>query len=148
VPDDVVVRVWKQFIKGAEFTNRFFPESQILVLDGLPRNVNQARLLEDTIEVLKVIHLQSDLQKMVERLKRRALRENRFDDANDAVIQRRLEVYERDTRPILSYYPDDKIVRVDAMATQIKVLTTILNVMAPLKEQVDASPLAATTSAL
>ncbi|HEX8341098.1 MAG TPA: nucleoside monophosphate kinase [Tepidisphaeraceae bacterium] len=148
VPDDVVVRVWKQFIKGAEFTNRFFPESQILVLDGLPRNVHQATLLEDTIEVLKVIHLQSDLKKMVERLKRRALRENRFDDANDAVIQRRLEVYERDTRPILSYYPEDKIVRVDAMATQIKVLTTILNVMAPLKEQVDASPQAATTAAL
>jgi adenylate kinase len=148
VPDDVVIRVWKQFIKGMEFTNRFFPESQILILDGLPRNVNQARLLEDTIEVWKVIHLQSDTQKMVERLKRRALRENRFDDANDAVIQRRLEVYERETRPILDYYPDEQIVRVDAMQTQIKVLSTILNVLAPLKEQIDANPIAATTAAL
>src|SRR6201989_907852 len=39
VPDDVVIRVWKQFIKGMEFTNSFYPETQILILDGLPRSV-------------------------------------------------------------------------------------------------------------
>src|SRR5688500_15365862 len=55
VPDDIVIRVWKQFIKGMEFTNSFHPETQILVLDGLPRNVQQAKLLEDTIDVWKVI---------------------------------------------------------------------------------------------
>jgi adenylate kinase len=137
VPDDVVIRVWKQFIKGMEFTNNFHPETQILVLDGMPRNVNQARLLEDTIEVLKIVHLSSDHKKMVERLKRRALKENRFDDANDAVIEKRLRVYENETRPILDFYPDDKVYRVDAMQSQTRVLSKILDQLAPLKEQLD-----------
>ena len=46
VPDDVTVRVWKQFITGMEMVNQFHPESEILILDGIPRNVGQARLLE------------------------------------------------------------------------------------------------------
>jgi len=137
VPDDVVIRVWKQFIKGKEFTNDFHPETQMLVLDGMPRNVNQAKLLEDIIDVMKVIHLSSDHGKMVERLKRRALRENRFDDANDAVIEKRLRIYENETRPILDFYPNDKILRVDAMQSQTRVLAKIIGEIAPLKEQLD-----------
>jgi adenylate kinase len=138
VPDDVVIRVWKQFIKGMEFVNQFHPESQILVLDGLPRNANQARLLEDTIDVMKIIHLSSDHKKMVERLKRRALKENRFDDANDAVIEKRLKVYESETRPILDFYSPELVYKVDAMESQIRVLTKILNQVAPIKEGMDA----------
>lgn len=137
VPDDVVIRVWKQFIKGMEFTNQFHPETQILVLDGMPRSVNQAKLLEDSIDVWKVIHLSSDHAKMVERLKRRALKENRFDDANDAVIEKRLRIYENETRPILECYPEDKIFRVDAMQSQTRVLAKILEVLIPLKETLD-----------
>lgn len=137
VPDDVVIRVWKQFIKGKEFTNDFHPETQILVLDGMPRNVNQAKLLEDTIDVMTIIHLSSDHKKMVERLKRRALKENRFDDANDAVIEKRLRIYENETSPILSFYPQDKVFRVDAMQSQTRVLSKILEKLAPLKEQLD-----------
>ena len=138
VPDDVTVRVWKQFIKGMEMVNQFHPESEILILDGIPRNVGQARLLEQTIDVVKVIHLQcADMTKMVERLRRRALRENRFDDANDEVIKRRLEIYERDTAPVLDFYPDDKIVKLDATMSQIRVLHAILEVLVPVKEHSD-----------
>jgi adenylate kinase len=137
VPDEITIRVWKQFIKGMEFINSFHPETQILVLDGLPRNVNQAELLEDTIDVLKVIHLQADMTKMVERLRRRALKENRFDDANDAVIQRRLVEYEQKTKPLLEYYPQEKIVRVDAMRSQISVLSELIEMLVPLKERMD-----------
>lgn len=138
VPDDVTVRVWKQYITGMEMVNQYHPETEILILDGIPRNVGQARLLEDTIDVLKVIHLKcADLSKMVERLRRRALRENRFDDANDDVIKRRLEIYERDTRPVLDFYPQDKIVRVDATQSQIRVLSEIVQVIVPHKEATD-----------
>jgi len=137
VPDEFTIKVWKQFIKGMEFVNKFHPETEILVLDGLPRNTNQARLLEDTIEVLKVVHLVADNSKMVERLRRRALKENRFDDANDKVIQRRLEVYENDTRPLLSYYPPEKIVRIEAMQSQIRVLSELVKLLVPLKEALE-----------
>jgi adenylate kinase len=74
---------------------------------------------------------------MVERLRRRALRENRFDDANDAVIQRRLEAFEKETRPVLECYPADKIIRIDATMSQIGVLSEILRVLVPIKEAHD-----------
>jgi adenylate kinase len=138
VPDDLTVRVWKQFIKGMEMVNQFHPETEFIILDGLPRNVAQARLLEDTLDVIKIIHLRcTDLGKMVERLKRRALKENRFDDANDEVIKRRLEIYERDTRPVLDYYPQEKIYRLDATLSQIRVLSEIVSLLVPLKEKGD-----------
>jgi len=138
VPDEITIRLWKQYIKGMEMINQFHPNSEILVLDGIPRNLEQAQLLDETIEVVKVIHLVcTDLGKMVERLRRRALKENRFDDASDEVIHRRLEVYERDTRPILSYYPPDRIVRVEATMSQIRVLSKLVEILVPLKEQHD-----------
>jgi adenylate kinase len=138
VPDEVTLRVWKNFMKGMEMINSFHPETQILVLDGIPRSNRQAELLDDTIEVLKVIYLVcADMKKMVERLRRRALKENRVDDANDKVIQNRLEVYERDTKPLLDHYAPDKIVRIDATMSQIKVLSEIIKVLVPVKDEID-----------
>jgi adenylate kinase len=105
VPDEFTISLWKQYIKGMEMVNQFHPETEFLVLDGIPRNLGQARLLEETLEVVQIIYLRADLNKMVERLRRRALKENRIDDASDVVIKRRLEVYERETRPVLDFYP-------------------------------------------
>jgi adenylate kinase len=138
VPDEVTMRLWKQYIKGMEMINQFHPESEILVLDGLPRDLEQAKLVDDTIDVQKIIYLQcKDLNKMVERLRRRALKENRIDDANDEVIQRRLKEYEEKTRPVLNFYPAEKIKRIDATMSQIRVLGEILKVLVPLKEAHD-----------
>lgn len=137
VPDELTINLWRQYIKGMEMINQFRPETEILVLDGLPRNVKQAALLEDTIDVVKVIHLVADPEKMVERLRRRALKENRIDDASDTVIRRRMEVYDRDTAPILRYYPHEKIARVEATMSMISVLSEIIRILAPLKEQLD-----------
>ena len=138
VPDEFTVKLWKNFIHGMEMVNQFHPETEILVLDGIPRNQPQALLLEDAIDVVKVIYLVcADMKKMVERLRRRALKENRFDDANDKVIQHRLEVYERETKPVLEHYSAEKIARVDAAGSQLQVLSEILRVMTPLKAQLD-----------
>jgi adenylate kinase len=138
VPDEFTVKLWKQYIKGMELVNQFHPHTEILVLDGIPRNLKQAQLLEDTVDVLKVIHLRcADMSKMVERLRRRALKENRLDDANDKVIQHRLEVYETETRPVLDFYPPNTIVKVDATKSQIRVLSDIIKILVPLKEEMD-----------
>ena len=137
VPDEVTIRLWKQYIKGTEMVNLFHPESEFLVLDGIPRNVAQAKLLEDTLEVAQIIYLRADLSKMVERLRRRALKENRIDDASDEVIRRRLDVYERETRPVLDLYPPQIVFRVDATMSQIRVLSEIVQVLVPLKEELD-----------
>jgi adenylate kinase len=138
VPDEFTVKLWSKYIQGMEMVNQFHPETQFLVLDGIPRNVQQAQLIEDTVEVVKVIHLScADMSKMVERLRRRALKENRLDDADGKVIQHRLEVYELETRPVLDFYSSEKIVKVDATMSQIRVLREIIKVLVPLKEALD-----------
>ena len=147
VPDEFTIKLWKQYIKGVELINQFHPETELLVLDGIPRNVTQARLLQDTIDVAAIIYLRADRTKMVERLRRRALKENRFDDASDAVINRRMEVFGRETRPVLDLYPKDIIHRIDATMSQIRVLSEIIKILVPLKEAIDGDDVSETTDA-
>src|SRR5436305_14144589 len=49
VPDELTVKLWKNYIMGMEMVNQFRPHSEILVLDGIPRNQRQAELLDDSI---------------------------------------------------------------------------------------------------
>ena len=127
VPDDFTVQLWKEHIEGLERLGRYDPQSDILILDGIPRNVAQARLMDQYINVTRLYYLDcDDKEKMYLRLKRRALHENRFDDASDATIQRRLYVYEAETAPVLDYYPKDKVRRIDTGRTPIEVLADIL----------------------
>jgi adenylate kinase len=137
VPDELTINIWKQYLQGMELINQFHSETEIIVLDGLPRSVEQAKILEDTLDVLKVIHLVADQAKMVERLRRRALKENRVDDASDEVIGRRFEVYKKETKPVLEYYPHEKVVTIEAAQSQIRVLNLIIDVLVPLKEMHD-----------
>src|ERR1700722_7271429 len=51
VPDDFTVQLWHEHIEGLISLNRFDPDSDILILDGIPRNVAQARLMDNLIEV-------------------------------------------------------------------------------------------------
>ena len=56
--------------------NQFHPKTEFLVLDGIPRNLGWARLLDDTLEVVQVIYCGPIWNKMVERLRNRALKED------------------------------------------------------------------------
>lgn len=127
VPDDFTVQLWKEHVEGLVSLHRFDPAADILLLDGIPRTVAQARLLDQYVDVQRVYYLDCDDKEiMYMRLKRRALRENRLDDASDAVIQNRLYVYEAETAPLLSYYPPEKIRRIDTGRTPVEVLADIL----------------------
>jgi adenylate kinase len=127
VPDDVTVQLWNANVKQRVDSHMFKPEIDFLVLDGIPRNVEQARFMEPHIEVLKVFHLSCpDRTELARRLRKRALKDNRFDDANETVIQNRFATYEAETKPILDYYAGDRIVQIDASQPPAKVLYDIL----------------------
>jgi|UniRef100_UPI003783C733 adenylate kinase len=127
VPDDVTVQLWNANVKQRVDSHMFKPEIDFLVLDGIPRNVEQARFMESHIEVLKVFHLSCpDRTELARRLRKRALKDNRFDDANETVIQNRFATYEAETKPILDYYAGDRIVQIDASQPPAKVLYDIL----------------------
>ena len=130
VPDEICIELWEESISGHVETHRFKPELDALVLDGIPRNLKQANLMESRIEVVKVFHLSCpDRSTLVERLKKRALKDNRLDDVNEAVIHKRLETYEMETKPVLGYYDPTLIHKIDATQTPAHVLWQILGVI-------------------
>src|SRR2546430_6198200 len=127
VPDELTVQLWKAQIDAAVNSHTFKPDIDILVLDGIPRNVGQARIMDELIDVKKVFHLACpDRDTLFYRLKKRALKENRLDDANELVIQRRLDIYEKESKPVLSYYAQELVAVVDATQPPAKVLLDIL----------------------
>jgi adenylate kinase len=134
VPDDVTVDLWRQHMANMVTLGKFKPEIDHLVLDGIPRNAAQAKLLESDLQVEALFHLVChDRAKLEERLKRRALRDNRLDDASDTVIHDRLQTYERETKPVLEYYGDKKVKEIDAEQFPFEVTRDILTQVKPSK---------------
>ena len=141
VPDDVTIEMWKLNIHAQTILSLYKPSQDLLILDGIPRNVNQARLMDEHIRVLEVVHLVCrDKDKMIDRLQRRAVKENRADDANRDVIIHRWEVYQKETEPVLEYYPDEIIREVDALGSPASVLQHVLEVVVPVQEQHFSNP--------
>lgn len=133
VPDEPTIDLWRRNIEASTINRTFDPEHDTLVLDGIPRNPRQAEILQDTLDVRAVFHLTChDMTKMVERLQRRALRENRLDDANLQIIRQRLETYERETRPVLDFYGPGRVHHIDSTQTPLDVLRSILDIIAKL----------------
>jgi len=127
VPDEFTIELWRSHMEKMVTLGRLKKDIDHLVLDGIPRNVHQAEMLKDDIEVKKVFHLSCpDRSKLVERLRRRALKDNRIDDASDEIITKRLHTYELETKPVLEYYGADKIVEVDATHYPYEVLRKVL----------------------
>lgn len=134
VPDELAIKLWNDNIGKMEQTGHFDPEVDFLVLDGIPRNVDQARIMESHIRVEYVFHLSCpNRESLVERLKRRALRANRYDDASEVVIRRRLETYDAETKPVLEYYGPERVHTVDATQVPHAVLRDIISILDPAK---------------
>ncbi|PAW90731.1 MAG: adenylate kinase [Pedosphaera sp. Tous-C6FEB] len=133
VPDEATVDLWRNNIQANTMLGRFNPERDTVVLDGIPRNASQAQMLQGTLDVRALLHLTCpDMDKMVARLQRRALRDNRLDDANLDVIRNRLQVYDHETKPVLDFYGPDVVHNIDATQTPVEVLRDILRVIAKL----------------
>ncbi|MBV8329128.1 MAG: nucleoside monophosphate kinase [Verrucomicrobia bacterium] len=144
VPDEICIELWKESIGNAVESHRFKPELDILLLDGIPRNLEQAELMASLIDVQKVFHLSCpDHSKLVERLKKRALKDNRLDDANESVIRKRLQTYEIETKPVLGFYGPSLIHTIDATQSPARVLWEILGVITAQSAQREERALAA-----
>lgn len=136
VPDDVTVKMWQQNMHAQTVLARYKPHQDLLVLDGIPRNVAQAKLLQKHLEVLQIVHLMCpEKERMFERLRKRALKENRVDDAREDVIRRRWQVYEAETFPVLEFYPREIVREVNAMGSPARVLENILEAVVPVQEK-------------
>ncbi len=127
VPDEVTVKLWSKWIESMVESKQFRPNRDALILDGIPRNVAQAKLMEEYIDVKHIFHLSCpDRDKLIARIKNRALKENRLDDANEEIIRSRLETYEAESKPMLDYYSKSLRMDIDASLRPVEVLYEIL----------------------
>jgi adenylate kinase len=135
VPDELTVKIWLQAIHAHTILGDYKPRIDLLILDGIPRTLRQAQLMDEYLEVLKIVHLScADQNAMFERLRKRALKENRYDDADDKVIRRRWGIYERETYPLLDHYSAETITAIDSVGSPGQVLHRILDYVMPIQD--------------
>ena len=124
VPDSVIL----DLIKG-EFAK---PEAREgAVLDGFPRTAAQAELVDKTLgergqRLNHILLLDVDEDELVRRMSARASQEGRSDDTPQAITTR-LQIYQRDTAPLIAHYAQRGIVHrvpgtgtVEQIAEEIK----------------------------
>jgi len=100
VPDGLILEVIREEIKKLPAPRMIF--------DGFPRTRAQAEALDRLLEELGLkvdaaVLLEVPTEELVKRLLRRAEEEGRADD-NEETIRRRLEVYQKETEPLVDYY--------------------------------------------
>jgi adenylate kinase len=135
VPDEFTINLWKQHMEGLVKAGKFDANKGVVVMDGVPRNVAQAKLLQDTIDVIRIVYLETtNVDNFVGRLKARAIKEGRADDADENVIRNRMTVYAKETAPVLDCYPADKVLRIEADQPIMRVLAQIVTALAPVQE--------------
>lgn len=136
VPDDLTFKIWKKAVDAYIALSRFKPREDLLVLDGMPRNVEQVAIVREYLLIKGVIYLEcSDQEDMVHRIRRRAIRENRADDANEDVIRHRFAVYADVTAPVLEQFDASIVHRVDANGSPAEVLYSILKSVIPVQNE-------------
>ena len=127
VPDEPTIELWKQYARGLTASGRFHPKRDTLVLDGIPRNLHQAEMLADFLHVVAVFYMCSaNFGNLVSRLQRRALKDNRLDDASLEVIRARLKTYEKETRPVLNFYGKKAVHRINTDGTPPQTFAKVL----------------------
>ncbi|HEV7677745.1 MAG TPA: adenylate kinase [Candidatus Dormibacteraeota bacterium] len=128
VPDELIVRAIESRLRQPDAADG-------VLLDGFPRTVPQAQALDAMLrrmgrEVDLVLCIDVPEDRLIERLLGRAAQEGRADD-NLETIETRLEVFKRDTVPVLDHYRDQgrAVECVDGNAPIFDVAARIRDVM-------------------
>jgi adenylate kinase len=101
VPDDLMIELIRERLAQDDAENGF-------ALDGFPRTMAQAEALDPMLreigkELSVVFVLQLPDELCIERLLKRVQLEGRVDDTPEA-IAKRLEIYHRETEPLIEWY--------------------------------------------
>jgi len=106
VPDELIIELVNSSIQDLQNKNLQFKG---VILDGFPRTINQAISLDNKIKDLgsiikAVIYLDISDKKIISRLQNRG----RNDDKPELIINR-LNVYRKQTEPLLGFYSEKKL---------------------------------------
>ena len=134
VPDELTIEMVRQRLQEDDSRNGF-------ILDGFPRTIPQAESLESFAQINGVLNFELSKESIVKRLSGRRIAkqsgkvyhihynppkvEGKCDESGETLIQRpddkpeaienRLEVYQRQTAPLINYYAEKKLlIAIDA----------------------------------
>src|SRR5215469_16869421 len=139
VPDQIVLDMTREAMIAAKAAGGGY------VLDGIPRNMEQARAAYEIGRELGMtadvaLHLQVDDAEVTRRLLARAALEHRSDDTAEVIAQR-LALYHQVTSPIIAWYRERGIlVSVDAMRSAREVGREILAALEAMRPALDDAP--------
>jgi adenylate kinase len=100
VPDEIVNEIVRNKLKNYE--GQF-------ILDGFPRTVPQGEFLDAIAEIGLVIYLEVSDDTIRQRILERGKTSGREDDQNVDIINRRILQYKLETKPLIDFYGDKKI---------------------------------------
>ncbi len=127
IPDDAVIEIWNHYVQGLIATNNYYPESQDLLLDGMPRTRQQAEMLSQFIHVRHVIVLDvKDHEALKRRMINKARLEGRLDEIQESTLKNRLDAYEQQIEGTLQYFPKHLVSVVDGSQKTLEVLRDVL----------------------
>ena len=128
VPDEVVEGMIENEFQSVKGVDGF-------LLDGFPRTLPQAEAL-DAILAKTEEHVTATVSIMIpdtlimERIKGRALKEGRADDASEEIINTRIVTYHNQTEPLIEYYSKaEKYNEIHGIGTIDEVRDRIFSVM-------------------
>ena len=109
VSDEIVSDLIEKIISKTIYRNR-------MIFDGYPRNLNQAKNLDDLLKKYKqkidiVLKLSVSLETIKKRISESRSQEKRPDD-NENIAVKRYQTYEKSTEPVIEYYKKLNLLKV------------------------------------
>ncbi len=113
VPHPIIMKVVEEAIRQR-------PASQKILFDGIPRDEAQMRDFNDIMRSVgrdfRCIHLLLSPEEGVRRILGRAKAEGRADDADTAIIRKRMNTFTEKTMPVIrAYVGEGKVIEIDGM---------------------------------
>jgi adenylate kinase family enzyme len=96
VPNELIEEILFKKIKSMGDTD--------IVVDGYPRNIEQAKNLDDFKKPDSIIFLHIDHIEAKKRILERGKTSGREDDKNEETIMKRMQIFSQETAPIIAYY--------------------------------------------
>lgn len=115
VSDELVLELLEERLNAPDVANGY-------ILDGYPRNLAQAKALDELLDRLqqridRALALRVDEDQIVERLAERASQQGRIDDSEE-VVRHRMRVYEEQTAPVANHYANKGLLtEIDGMGS-------------------------------
>jgi adenylate kinase len=131
VPDSVTISMLEDAVNKN-------PDAEGFIFDGFPRTNAQAAALDSFLEgrgtsISGMLALEVEESELKARLAERAKTSGRPDDADPAVIQNRIDVYNKETAPVKDFYAaQDKYTGIDGVGSIEEITDRLVQAIAAL----------------